>query len=126
MKDSDRFNMPMVVGKEFRFEAGHSLKLVPEGHKCGRYHGHSYRVMVYAEGFITRTNEWVEDYGIIAEAVDPIIKLLDHTDLNEILPYETTAENLAFWIARQICHHKWMSGIEVYETPTSVVRLRIR
>lgn len=126
MKDEHRFTMKQRIGKEFRFEAGHSLKLVPEGHKCGRFHGHSYKVVVYAQGFITRVNEWVIDYAEIAEAVDPIIAQLDHTDLNDILPFESTAENLAFWIGQRLCHHAWLHAIEVYETPTSVVYLEIR
>ena len=126
MKNSDRFNMLMEVGKEFRFEGGHSLRLVPKNHQCRRFHGHSYKVMVYAKGFITRANEWVEDYGVIAKAADPIIKRLDHQNINRILPFESTAENLAFWIGQKLCHHKWLHRIEVYETPTSVVNLVIR
>ncbi len=117
--------MLMEVRKEFRFEACHQLLLVDAGHKCGRPHGHSYMVAITAKGFITRKNEWVEDYGDIASEVDPIIEMLDHNDLNKILPYESTAENLAFWIAQRLCHHKWMHSVEVFETPTSRVYLEI-
>ncbi|MFW2389327.1 MAG: 6-pyruvoyl trahydropterin synthase family protein, partial [Polyangiales bacterium] len=37
----------MEIWREFRFEAAHLLPNVPEGHKCKRLHGHSYRVRVY-------------------------------------------------------------------------------
>ncbi|NNL10351.1 MAG: 6-carboxytetrahydropterin synthase QueD, partial [Pseudomonadales bacterium] len=30
--------------KEFGFEAAHRLPNVPEGHKCQRLHGHSFKV----------------------------------------------------------------------------------
>lgn len=36
--------------KEFMFEAAHHLPHVPEGHKCGRLHGHSFLVRLYVEG----------------------------------------------------------------------------
>lgn len=126
MKDSDRFNMLFSLWKDFNFEACHRLLKVPKGHQCGRQHGHSYRVRIHAQGFITRQNEWVVDYAHIANAVNPIIKQLDHRDLNEILPFETTAENLAFWIGQQICSMSWLHAVEVFETPTTSVLLTIR
>lgn len=33
----------MELFREFTFEAAHRLPAVPDGHKCGRLHGHSYR-----------------------------------------------------------------------------------
>ena len=40
----------MDVFREFTFEAAHRLPHVPDGHKCGRLHGHSYRVEVHVRG----------------------------------------------------------------------------
>ena len=39
--------------KDFRFEAAHFLPHVPQGHKCRRMHGHSFRGEV-ASGTFTR------------------------------------------------------------------------
>jgi 6-pyruvoyltetrahydropterin/6-carboxytetrahydropterin synthase len=126
MKDENRFTMPFKLWKDFSFEACHSLKLVHKGHQCARRHGHSYRVRIHAKGFLDRRHEWVVDYAVIAEAVCPIIKQLDHRDLNNILSLETTAENLAFWIGQKLCVHQWLHAVEVFETPTTSVFLEIR
>ncbi|MGA0420428.1 MAG: 6-pyruvoyl trahydropterin synthase family protein, partial [Phycisphaerales bacterium] len=40
----------MELRTELRFEAAHRLPRVPEGHKCGRLHGHSFRVTVTIAG----------------------------------------------------------------------------
>jgi len=38
--------------KTFRFDAAHTLPCVPEGHKCSRMHGHSYRVDIHVVGAV--------------------------------------------------------------------------
>jgi 6-pyruvoyltetrahydropterin/6-carboxytetrahydropterin synthase len=126
MKDTDRFNMRFKLWKDFRFEGSHFLTQVPEGHQCGRMHGHSYRVRVHAMGHISRQVEWVVDYAEIAEAARPIIAALDHRVLNDVMPIETTAENLAFWIGQQLAPHKWLHAVEVFETPDTSVLLEVR
>ena len=40
----------MEIFREFTFEAAHRLTHVPEGHKCARLHGHSYRVEIHVAG----------------------------------------------------------------------------
>ncbi len=126
MKDDNRFNMRFKLWKDFRFEASHKLTQVPEGHQCGRMHGHSYRVRIHAMGHIGRRIEWVVDYAEIADATRPIIALLDHQIVNEVIPYETTAENLAFWIGQQLAVHRWLHAVEIFETPDTSVLLEIR
>ncbi|EEW8595914.1 6-carboxytetrahydropterin synthase, partial [Escherichia coli] len=34
--------MSTTLFKDFTFEAAHRLPHVPQGHKCGRLHGHSF------------------------------------------------------------------------------------
>ena len=39
--------MSTTLFKDFTFEAAHHLPHVPEGHKCGRLHGHSFMAVSY-------------------------------------------------------------------------------
>ena len=45
--------MSTTIFKEFQFEAAHRLPHVPEGHKCGRLHGHSFLVRLELSGGCT-------------------------------------------------------------------------
>lgn len=89
----------MEIFKEFGFEAAHYLPNVPENHKCGRLHGHSYRVVIYVKGPVDQRSGWVMDFSEIKEAFQPILDRLDHHYLNEIAGLENaTCENVARWI----------------------------
>jgi 6-pyruvoyltetrahydropterin/6-carboxytetrahydropterin synthase len=72
------------IVKTFRFEAAHSLDRAPEGHKCRRLHGHSYRVDVHVTGPVDADMGWVIDFGQIVSSVDPVLRELDHHNLNEV------------------------------------------
>ena len=89
----------MDICKKFRFEAAHRLPNVPDGHKCARLHGHSFRLTVYVTGEPGRQSGWIVDFDEISAAVHPILEQLDHHYLNEIPGLENpTSENLARWI----------------------------
>ncbi len=91
------------IFKEFRFEAAHDLPFVPEGHKCGRLHGHSYRVVVHATGPVDPLTGWLMDFGDITAAFKPVLDRLDHHYLNDIEGLENpTSENLARWIWQRL------------------------
>lgn len=93
----------MKIWKQFGFEAAHLLPNLPEGHKCRRLHGHSYRVKVHLEGELDPELGWVTDFADIARAADPIIDELDHTYLNDIEGLENpTAEMIARWIWKRL------------------------
>jgi len=119
---ADKYNQTFKLWKDFTFEAAHQLTKVPAGHQCGRLHGHSYKVRVHCKGKLDQNRDWVVDYADIAYAVRPLIEELDHSFLNHIIDGETTAENLAFWIAIKL-HIKLRSlyAVEVFETPTTSV-----
>jgi len=70
------------------FSAAHRIK----GHKkCGKLHGHNYKVYVYIEG----KREQFLDFHIIKVLVDKILEKLDH----ETLPDElSTAEQIAKYL----------------------------
>lgn len=89
----------MVIWKDFTFEAAHYLPNVPEGHKCGRLHGHSFKVQIFVSGPLDGRLGWVMDYADIKAVVQPIIAELDHYYLNDILGLENpTSEVLAEWL----------------------------
>jgi 6-pyruvoyltetrahydropterin/6-carboxytetrahydropterin synthase len=89
----------MEIFKEFTFEAAHHLPHVPEGHKCARLHGHSFRVMIVVQGNPGPQTGWVMDFGDIKSAFKPVLEQLDHFYLNDIQGLENpTSENLAIWI----------------------------
>ena len=89
----------MELLKEFTFEAAHRLPFVPEGHKCSRLHGHSFRAEVHIEGPIDPKSGWVLDFAEIKSAFEPLLERLDHNYLNEIPGLcNPTSENLARWI----------------------------
>lgn len=111
----------MEIFREFTFEAAHRLPRVPEGHKCARLHGHSYKVAVHVEAPIDPELGWVMDFGDIKRAFKPIEAQLDHFYLNDIAGLENpTSENLARWIwERMINELPGLSAITVRETCTS-------
>ena len=110
--------MNVELVKEFSFEAAHLLPKVPEGHKCRRLHGHSYRVTVTVRGDIDDEMGWLIDYADIKEAFEPIRQRLDHYYLNEIEGLENpTSEILARWIwDRLVDELPMLDSIQVHET----------
>jgi 6-pyruvoyltetrahydropterin/6-carboxytetrahydropterin synthase len=87
------------IFKVFQFEAAHLLPNLPEGHKCRRLHGHSFRVEVHVDGAVDPHTGWVMDFAEIKERFKPVLERLDHYYLNEIEGLENpTSENLAHWI----------------------------
>jgi 6-pyruvoyltetrahydropterin/6-carboxytetrahydropterin synthase len=108
----------MEVFKEFTFEAAHRLPNVPDGHKCARLHGHSYRVSVHVDGPVNSGAGWVQDFAQIKCAVKPVIAQLDHYYLNDIKGLENpTSEMIARWIWDRVKGHLHdLSQVAVRET----------
>lgn len=111
----------MELFKLFTIEAAHLLPQLPEGHKCRRLHGHSFRIEVHITGPVTQPLGWVRDFADIGQAFRPIYEQLDHHYLNEIEGLENpTSENLARWIWQRLKPAlPELSQIVVRETCTS-------
>ncbi|MCL6416580.1 6-carboxytetrahydropterin synthase QueD [Aestuariirhabdus sp. Z084] len=110
----------MEIYKDFTFEAAHQLPNVPEGHKCGRLHGHSFQVRIVVCGEVDPHTGWIVDFADLKTAFKPIYDRLDHYYLNDIEGLENpTSENLARWIWQQLKPNlALLSRIEVKETCT--------
>lgn len=107
--------------KRFSFEAAHFLPSFPDGHKCRRLHGHSFRVEVAVEGEVDPSKGYLIDYGDLKRAVEPFIEALDHRLLNEIEGLgNPTSEGIAAWLWQRIAPAlPGLSGIVVHETCAS-------
>jgi len=113
--------LKMEIFKEFTVEAAHRLPFVPEGHKCARLHGHSFRIAVYVGGAVDGKLGWVMDFADIKAAWRPVFELLDHRYLNDVEGLENpTSENLARWIWNRLRPGlPGLSRVVVRETCTS-------
>lgn len=127
----------MMIKKDYHFYAAHRNKQA--GAKCGRLHGHTYRVACHF-----KFNQLTDGIGMLFSDIDtlvePIIKSYDHylilygeDPLCPLLeqagepfikvPFETSAENLAIWLTTRIQHETKLPlfQLELAETTTSTV-----
>lgn len=113
--------MTTEIFREFGFESAHSLPNVPEGHKCARMHGHSFRVRVSVAGAVGAESGWVMDFAELKAAVQPTIDALDHRVLNDLDGLDNpTSEVVARWIWNRIADDlPGLAAVEVRETCTS-------
>ena len=111
----------MEIFKEFSIEAAHWLPNVPAGHKCGRMHGHSFRIELHVTGPVDERLGWVEDFAAIKAAFKGIEDRIDHRCLNEVAGLENpTSEHLARWLWRALKSSlPLLSEVRVAETCTS-------
>jgi 6-pyruvoyltetrahydropterin/6-carboxytetrahydropterin synthase len=87
-----------TICKAFKFEAAHRLTGLAEGHPCGRLHGHSYTVEFLLQSAELNGMGFVRDYRDLDQVKGFIDEHLDHRNLNEVVPFSPTAENLANWL----------------------------
>jgi len=84
---------------ECSFNSAHHLPHVPDGHKCKRLHGHTYRVRIICGGEVG-PDGFVVDYDVVRKAWGQLFPLLDHVTLNDVPGLSNpTCEVIAEWIA---------------------------
>ena len=86
------------VSKRMEIAAAHQLKLSYES-KCKNLHGHNWIITVY----LVSCNKLNQD-GMIFDfkhIKNKIHARLDHAYINEDIPYNPTAENMARWVVEQ-------------------------
>ncbi|WP_035066010.1 6-carboxytetrahydropterin synthase QueD [Nitratidesulfovibrio termitidis] len=103
------------------FDAAHRLPCVPQGHKCGNLHGHTFTVEVHARGPVGGETGWVMDFGDLKRLAKPVIDRLDHAYLNDIPGLENpTSECIARWLWRELKPGlPQLCRLVVRESPTS-------
>ncbi len=108
------------VWRKFRFEAAHQLPNVPEGHQCGRMHGHSFEVILHANQDIT-AQDMAVDFDLLINKWQPLHDELHHTCLNDIKDLENpTSELIAAWIWNRLKPEMpELSWVTIYETVTA-------
>ncbi len=116
--------MRVNLTKSFTFEAAHWLPTFPQGHKCRRLHGHSFRVDVEVVGDVPPEQGYLIDYGDMKKAIEPIQSQLDHYLLNEIEGLgNPTAEMIAKWIYDRLKPTlPLLAAVHVHETCTTAAR----
>ena len=102
-----------TVIKRMEISAAHSLKLSYRS-KCEDLHGHNWIITVYCCSRELNADGMVVDFSHIKETVKG---KLDHRNLNEVLPFNPTAENIARWICEQI---PTCFKVEVQESESNV------
>jgi len=118
--------MPITVTKAFSICYGHHL---PEyDGKCANIHGHNSEIRVTVRKDPNREcyPDMVMDFGDIKQKAGEVINLLDHQNLNELLPDQympPTAENMALFLADRLSKPgvfgPYLVSVRVSETPTS-------
>ena len=83
------------ISKEFHFSASHQLHGLPEYHQCSRLHGHNYIVKVELKNGEVDDVGFIVDYADLSPIKHYIDDRLDHRHLNDVLQFNSTAEQLA-------------------------------
>lgn len=114
-----------AISKQFSFCASHVLEGLPEGHQCGRLHGHNYIVEIELRAAELDATYFVVDYGDLSPFRDIIDRELDHRHLNDVLPCPTTAECIARYLfERAQAFWPQVSAVRVSETPKTWAEYR--
>ncbi len=86
------------VSKKMNIAACHKLNLSYDS-QCSNLHGHNWDITVYCKAEELNADGMVVDFTHIKRKIHGF---LDHGNLNELLPFNPTAENIAKWVVDQI------------------------
>lgn len=114
-----------TVQKSLMICGGHQLKLNYDS-PCSRWHGHNWNVTVYMRANKLDANGMVYDFAKIKHQVHD---KFDHMNLNDIVDFNPTAENLALYICSLLNADRTVGDIgrglrcyrvDIEETPNNI------
>ena len=117
----------MIIGKQFEFEAAHSLPGNPAYGECSNVHGHSYKLIIEVEGDITELG-WVENFKELKRIVQrEVLSDFDHKNLNSIFKVPT-AENMVIHIQKKLLSAMQtkpykLYSVQLFETSGSYAKI---
>lgn len=88
------------IKKKLEIAACHRLDL-SYGSKCANLHGHNWNITVHCKARELNEDGMVVDFKHIKQKIHDY---LDHGFLNELLPFNPTAENIAKWVVDTVPH----------------------
>lgn len=136
----------MTVAKEFEWNMSHRLQR--HTGLCKNIHGHTYKIRLVLDGYISHGG-MVFDYYEIAKIVQPFIDSLDHSFLCQaddelmkeflinngfkhlIIQSEPTAENICHWFAENLTpkfreyDNLKSIAIRIYETSDTYAEIEV-
>jgi 6-pyruvoyltetrahydropterin/6-carboxytetrahydropterin synthase len=111
------------VDRVWRFHAGHRLAGLPEGHQCGRDHGHGFAVGAEVDPAMGGAPG-----DVLRPAGALVRQRLHHQSLNAVLGgLNPTAEHLVWFLATQFTQKLQIPGlwrVVVAETPETLAEWR--
>jgi 6-pyruvoyltetrahydropterin/6-carboxytetrahydropterin synthase len=107
----------MKLKVKTKFSAAHFLENY-DG-QCANIHGHTWLVSVTLSVADPLPNLYYEgvtlDFKRIKAKLDSLLP--DHQFLNEVLPFNPTAENIALWLLRTLSDEGWpVTEVTVWES----------
>ena len=107
------------VCKRLEISSAHALNLSYES-KCEELHGHNWIVKIYCKSETLNADGMVTDFTHIKR---DIAGALDHKNLNNVLDFNPTAENIARWICDHVAN---AYRVEVWESEMNMAAYEIQ
>ncbi|PPK63349.1 6-carboxytetrahydropterin synthase [Actinokineospora auranticolor] len=111
----------VTITRTFGFSASHELRLLPEGHKCQRNHGHNYTVTATARMDGDGPIDW-------SPLADYLASTFDHRLINDQVTFHPTSEllvnHLVEWVRTNVETGSPITlvAMAVSETPSTSAR----
>lgn len=108
-----------TITKDMHFSASHQIMDLPDGHPCGRVHGHNFIVRLHLSATELDHVGFVTDYNELRDFQAWLDESFDHHHLNEKVDFNPTAENMCRYLYKR-AHEMGLtqvSAVSWSETP---------